>query len=284
MRFGWIPEPITNSGTAALIEGFAGIKLTAGGTVTNAGTIASNQGTTGVAIVFGTGTSRLIVDPGAVFTGRVTATSTTTTSTLELASAASAGTLSGLGSQFAGFQAITVDAGAAWSLTSDNLASGYTITNAGTLTNTGTLRSAVTLGSSAVLTNASGGAITVTGNAVLGPPAPAARPRWMNAGSIWGLAREGSASFSPPLPAAGLSPTAGGVVTGGSAGVRAIPSSGAATISNYGTILGVGTASFAGVDLLGGGSVTNALGGKITGGADGIVIAGGTSGSVQQRR
>ena len=88
-------------------------------------------------------TNRVVGDPGAVFIGAVDGGNTigaAYTSTLELTSGASAGTLSGFGTQFVNFAQTTIDAGASWNLTGDNtLAAGATLTNAGTLTNTGTL-------------------------------------------------------------------------------------------------------------------------------------------------
>ena len=65
------------------------------------------------------------------------------TTTMELASAASAGTLSGLGTQFVGFSAITIDSGANWTLSGANtLAAGITLTDSGTLSDSGTLTNA----------------------------------------------------------------------------------------------------------------------------------------------
>jgi collagen type I/II/III/V/XI/XXIV/XXVII alpha len=102
-------------------------------TVVNAGRI---TGTTD-AILFTSGhANRLVIDPGAVFTGTVDGGNTisaTAASTLELA--AGTGTLSGIGTQFVNFAQTTIDTGASWSLTGSNtLAAGTTITNTGTLT------------------------------------------------------------------------------------------------------------------------------------------------------
>lgn len=104
-------------------------------TVTNAGTI---DGGTVNAVQFATGvTNRLVVDPGAVFIGGVDGGNTIgagSVSTMELAGT-SAGTLSGVGTQFVHFARTTVDADASWTLTGANtLAAGTTLTNAGTLT------------------------------------------------------------------------------------------------------------------------------------------------------
>src|SRR5208282_191589 len=79
----------------------------------------------------------VIVDPGAVFSGIVNGGNTigaTAASTLELASAATSGELSGLGTQFINFAQVMIDAGAVWTLDGANtLAAGTTLTNAGVL-------------------------------------------------------------------------------------------------------------------------------------------------------
>jgi hypothetical protein len=74
------------------------------------------------------------VYPGAVFTGKVNGG--TSSSTLELASAASAGTITGFGSQYLNFGRIALDTGASWAV-SGTIPAGTTIafgaTNSGTL-------------------------------------------------------------------------------------------------------------------------------------------------------
>ncbi len=94
------------------------INLLAAGTVVNAGTIIG--GSVG-AIQFAAGFyNQLTIEPGAIFVGNVNGGNTfgsTIHSAIDLASAASEGTLSGLGSQFIGFADTTIDAGASWSLT-----------------------------------------------------------------------------------------------------------------------------------------------------------------------
>jgi hypothetical protein len=119
---------VTNTGT---ITGSVGVELTAGGTLTNGGTIG---GTSGTAVYLGgTGNNLLVVDAGAVFTGTV-AGGAGASNTLELASGSSTGTVSGLGTEFTGFAAVTVDAGATWDLAGANtLAATATLTNSGTL-------------------------------------------------------------------------------------------------------------------------------------------------------
>ena len=64
--------------------------------------------------------NRLIADPGAVFTGNVEGGG----GVLELASAASAGTLSGFGTSITNFSTLQFDAGAAWTVSGIDSASG----------------------------------------------------------------------------------------------------------------------------------------------------------------
>ncbi len=117
------------------ISGFTGIRALGGATVANAGAIVGSRYAVQLA---GKYTNRLIIDPGASFTGTVTggnAIGAAQVSTLELASAAASGTLSGLGKQFIDFAQTTIDSGASWTLTGTNtFAAGTTLTNAGTLT------------------------------------------------------------------------------------------------------------------------------------------------------
>jgi hypothetical protein len=121
--------------TAALIEGgMDGIYLsgTSGATITNFGTIQGaagvvvaatdtaantviNQGTIdpgGDAILFPSSNDRLVVDPGAVFTGEVDGGG----GTLELAAGTEAGQLLGLGTSFVDFGTMIFDPGAAWTV------------------------------------------------------------------------------------------------------------------------------------------------------------------------
>ena len=127
---------VINSGDISATDG-TGILLQTGGTITNTAsatidattgtgiyggaqsTTIENAGTIGGAFqaVYFTGTAanRLIVDAGAVFDGAVVANSSGT-NTIELTSGAVAGTLSGLGSEYQGFQTVTVDSGASWTV------------------------------------------------------------------------------------------------------------------------------------------------------------------------
>jgi hypothetical protein len=127
---------VDNSGTITGIMGGEGVYLRAGGSVTNAatGTISghrygvSAEGTSATVENAGTisggidsvglrasGTNRLIVDAGVVFTGNVVANAGAA-NTLELASSASAGTIFGIGSQYQNFQTVTIDSGASWTV------------------------------------------------------------------------------------------------------------------------------------------------------------------------
>jgi hypothetical protein len=125
----------TNAAGGTITAGSYGILVaSAAGTVINAGLISGGMD----AVKFAAGfANQLTVDPGAAFSGTVDGGNLVgagIVSILELTSAASAGTLSGLGSQYIDFGQITIDSGASWTLTGTNgLAAGGTITNAGTL-------------------------------------------------------------------------------------------------------------------------------------------------------
>ncbi|MGO8914209.1 MAG: beta strand repeat-containing protein, partial [Bradyrhizobium sp.] len=106
---------ITNLAGATISGSAFGVFLTGGsGTVTNAGTISGGS----YAIDFaGSATNRLVVDPGAVFTGKVLGGN----GTLELASGT--GSIGGVGTgSFSNFQVLAVDAGATWTLNGTNIA------------------------------------------------------------------------------------------------------------------------------------------------------------------
>lgn len=113
---------IGNLGSLSLIEGFIGVASKTSGTVTNAGTIVSNQGSIGVAVKFGAGSNRLIDDPGAVFIGSINGGSGT--AVMELASAGSAGSISGFGSGVTNFTSLVFDTGARWTVAGNASASG----------------------------------------------------------------------------------------------------------------------------------------------------------------
>ncbi|HEX4504762.1 MAG TPA: Hint domain-containing protein [Alphaproteobacteria bacterium] len=122
---------IVNHGTIAVTG--TGISLAGGGSVSNDGTVGGggvavavggasgtveNAGTIGGsthAVYMGAATNRLIVDGGAVFNGDVAA-NPAGANTIELTSGAATGTLSGLGSTYLGFQTVTIDSGASWTV------------------------------------------------------------------------------------------------------------------------------------------------------------------------
>ena len=89
--------------------------VTGGVTVQNSGLIESGQGASGNAIYVTSAALNLIVDPGASFVGSVSAYAGATNS-IELGSGASAGTITGLGSQFTNFKDIAIDTGATWTI------------------------------------------------------------------------------------------------------------------------------------------------------------------------
>ena len=134
-------------GAGADIEGGGSVTNNAGGnitgstigvfmsgsanTVTNAGTI---SGPTYAVDFTGSGTNRLIVDPTAVFTGKVAANSTAA-NTLELA--IGTGSISSVGTSFSNFQTLAVDAGGSWTLNGANITT--SVLDAGALDIAGTL-------------------------------------------------------------------------------------------------------------------------------------------------
>ena len=87
-------------------------------TVVNAGTLAGIQD----AVYFSPGTeSRLIVDPGAVFTGNIFGGG----GIVELASAGNPGMLYGFGTSVTNFGTVQFDSGAAWTVSGNDSASGF---------------------------------------------------------------------------------------------------------------------------------------------------------------
>ncbi|MBS0641670.1 MAG: Hint domain-containing protein, partial [Proteobacteria bacterium] len=121
---------ITNQ-AAGIISGQQALQTWgASSTLVNAGTII---GTSGTAAAFAEGfANRLIIDPGASFSGLVDGGSTnggSVINTLELRAGGSIGAISGLGSQFVDFSQIVVDAGASWTFGGSNtIVQGTTLT------------------------------------------------------------------------------------------------------------------------------------------------------------
>ncbi len=132
---------VTNSSTGSIIGLSFGVFITGNsGTVTNAGAI---TGATYAVDFAGSGTNRLIVDPGAVFGGLVAANSAAA-NTLELATGTgSIGGLGGVGSSFANFQTLAVDTGGHWTLTGANTTS--SVLDAGVLDIAGTLNNSASI-------------------------------------------------------------------------------------------------------------------------------------------
>jgi hypothetical protein len=132
---------VANNLTGSITGISFGVFITgASGTVSNAGAI---SGATYAIDFAGSGTNRLIVDPGAQFIGKVTANSTAA-NTIELVSGTgSIGGLGGVGSAFTNFQTLAVDAGASWTLTGANTTS--SVLDAGSLDLAGTLNNSATI-------------------------------------------------------------------------------------------------------------------------------------------
>ena len=272
---------VTNQAGGVIAGYQAGIKFynTGSGTVVNAGTIVGSA-VGGAAIAFSHDyPNLLVVEPGAVFVGTVDGGDTiggANINTLELAPGTMAGTLGGIGYQFTDFAYITVDYGAAWTLTATNsIASGATLISAGTLFSDGTLINAGSIGGGGgypyglvaliggSVTNALGASISASNGIAIYGPNGASAATVVNAGSIYGYG-------------IGVYLMAGGVVTnlstgtiGGQGGVGIV--GGAGTLINQGSIYGLYSGAF--VET---GVVTNSASGRITGSLGGVRIEAGT--------
>ena len=129
----WLHGPafVSNASTGTIDGGPFGIVEYDRTTVVNLGSIggsvwAVDPARTGFA-------NRVIVGPGASFSGKVGGGNTigaTVVSALELASGAGTGTLTGLGSQFIDFGQVTLDAGATWTV-GGTIVAGQTVAFAG---------------------------------------------------------------------------------------------------------------------------------------------------------
>lgn len=104
----------------ANIIGSSGVRFTNGatGTVVNHGLIASRGGSAGTAVAFASGDDRLVIAPGAAFVGKVTGGAGN--DTIELAAGTGAGFIRQIGTAFAGFETLVVDANASWILQGGN--------------------------------------------------------------------------------------------------------------------------------------------------------------------
>jgi len=152
-------------------DGGVGVVFASGGTLTDAGVIEGGTSALGGpvpdAIYFGSGTSRLILDPGASFNGAVVADAAVG-NVLELADPATAGTIAGLGNSIIGFGTIAFDPGASWFVTGNEtgIAAGQTIDGfaAGdTIELTGFVETGYTYTSGGLVLSGTGGAMETIG-------------------------------------------------------------------------------------------------------------------------
>ncbi|GAA5266595.1 hypothetical protein ACOSOMT5_P3024 [Acidiphilium sp. MT5] len=124
-----------------------------------AGNLISNAGTVGNALIFGSSAAAVTLSPTASIIGSVVA-NPTVMDALYLSSGNGAGTLAGLGTQFADFQQISVDRDSTWSLTGiSTILAGTTMSQNGSLIAVGSLMNAGTI-------SASGYPITGQNNAI----------------------------------------------------------------------------------------------------------------------
>jgi hypothetical protein len=166
-------QAITNAAGGIISAAKYGVMTgpTSSGVIINAGTI---DGATAVGIGAGDNFS-VVVDPGAVFGGKVMGNAA---STLAFAYGVAAGTFSGLGSRYTGFGAVDVAAGGRWYAVGTNIAGG-SLTVAGVLENTGSLGGGIVLTDGGYVSNAAGGTIAQT----LDAPALAAGAGRVGAGN-----------------------------------------------------------------------------------------------------
>jgi hypothetical protein len=168
---------VTNgSATSATALISNGIGITGAGTITNFGTIK------GGATLSSPG-ARLIEQGGGVLIGNVVAGG----GTLQLAGAAGAGTLTGLGNTITGFATVTVDAGAAWSLSGTSKVAAST-----QLTNNGTLGLLGYVINSGKIINAAGATLAFKGNVSITTDPAVGASQFTNAGLVQKLAGTGT--------------------------------------------------------------------------------------------
>ena len=280
---------VSNLGTISGTVG-AGVVLAMGGTVTDVGLIFGGNGT---AVSFGgSGGNRLVLSPGAQLTGAATASGTS--NVLELASSTSVGTVTAVGIGIIGFQSITVDAGAAWSLSGPNtVAAGTTLSDAGTLALAGSLNNAGLIGATgnAIVDGGAPETLTNIGTISAGAGAVGAVNSTGSPGSAGGSAvslSSGGGFNNAGTLFGGTGGAGGGHANGdqgfaGGAGGTALSLAGAFSATNQGLILGgtggvgrgassPGGGGAGGVGATVAGSFTN--NGSIAGGAGGAGGAG----------
>jgi hypothetical protein len=239
---------VINDGT---ITGGVTVNGHVAGTVENAGTITGSEFSV---YLHGVYTNLLIIDPGAVFNGSVYAFSLAT-NTMELTSGAAAGTIYRIG-QYQGFQTVTIDSGATWSL--GEIYAPVAVENSGTINGRG---SGLDLAGGGSVTNAATGKISGGINGVYIHISS-------GSGFIYNLgAITGTDGSGVKLDDGGSVTNASGVSISG--GLDGVYIGGTGTVDNAGAITGTGGY---GVNLTGGGSVTNAAGGTISGGNYGVRI------------
>ena len=278
---------VTNLSTGT-ITGNGGIWLQQFGTIINAGTIASTNVGRG-AVVFNstTGSSRVIVDPGAVFNGDIQSLAGST-NVVELAGTV-AGTLAGFnGTTITNFATLQFDTGAKWKVSGNSLAAGlgtlaitgFTIND--TIDLTGFVATSETFGTNqVVLTNAatqhstlhlqgsfSSANLQFTGDGLTGtniiPGAPALGH---TLASVYTHAVTLASPGNNPFYITG----AGGIApTVANATALYAPGGHAWTITNAGTVtggtsLGTGIVLGAAVNYVGATTITNQAGGRLTG-------------------
>lgn len=260
---------VTNAGT--VIGGqqgvFFGQSGSSGGTLTTSGAITGASD----AVQFSPGfTNRLIVAPGAVFSGTVdggNVIGSSFVSTLELASAASAGTLAGIGTQFVDFGQITIDAGASWIFTGANtVAAGIGITDSGLLTNNAALPGGILM-AGGTLVNAAAATISGTLAAVYTGTGGSVGTI-LNAGVLIGGSNATRSAGIGMRSGAYVSNAASGTISAGATGIYL---AGGGTVVNAGRVIGQGTQS-GGIQLSGGGAITNVAGGTISAVRRGIAL------------
>ena len=237
---------VTNA-TGGSIKGLLvdGIHAWGPSTVANSGTITGLRD----AVYFqGTGANRLVVHAGAVFNGAVKASAGS--NTIELASSASAGTLKGLGAQYLGFQTLTIDSGAAWTIAGAKTSfPGVTIggfNSKDALDLTGLPFAA---GDNAAINGSGVLSVTNAGGVVLAT----AHLSGSFTGVTFAVASDGAGGIKVTESATGSSHIAGGVGIDLAAG---------GAVTNAGSNLG--TAGEAGLNVAGG-MITNSSGGLVKG-------------------